>query len=90
MASNYKTFAQTPGVQSICPQACNLQGMFISAVTGTATVAIYDTNGVGTNVTIIQTFSPNITQCWYPMPCQTYNGLAVSVAATVNYTIMFD
>ncbi len=90
-AANYKNFttsSTTP--QSISANPAALQGIFVSSVTGSGTIAVFDDAGVGTSVTVVSAFVPNVTICWYPIPVQTRNGICVSVAATVTYTVFWD
>ncbi len=76
--------------QNISKNPAALVGVFVSAVTGSGTMSIFDDAGTGTSVTLISAFTPNVSICWYPMPIQARNGLNVSIAATVTYTICWD
>ena len=89
--SNFKNFtvsSTTP--QSITANPAQLIGVFVSSVTGSGTLAMFDDAGVGTSNTIVSAFVPNVSICWYPMPTQTRNGLCASVAATVTFTVFWD
>lgn len=76
--------------QNVSKFPANLVGVFISSVTGSGTVAIFDDAGTGTSVTMVASFIPNVSICWYPMPIQSRNGLNISIGATVVYTICWD
>lgn len=74
--------------QNICKFPSALQGVFISSATG-ATIAIFDDAGTGTSVTIVSSFTPGSIG-FYPIPVQSRNGLNVSVAGTITYTMIWD
>jgi hypothetical protein len=89
--ANFKTFtvsSTTP--QSISANPAALVGIFVSSVTGAGTIALFDDAGVGTSVTIVSAFIPNVSICWYPIPVQTRNGLCASIGATVTFTAIWD
>ena len=74
----------------------NLIGMFVSTNVGAGTVAIFD-SGISTvyTPTVIQSFVPNISQCWYPFGgtygIQCLNGINVSISAsTMTWTAVFQ
>ena len=74
----------------------NLIGMFVSTNVGAGTIAIFD-SGISTvfTPTVIQSFVPNISQCWYPFGgtygIQCLNGINVSVSAsTCTFTMVFQ
>ncbi len=75
--------------QEVSKFPCALQGVFVSTATG-ATVALFDATGTSANNPIISAFVPNASICWYPMPVQTRNGLNISVAGTITYTVFWD
>lgn len=85
---------QTPGNSNISKFPCSLQGIFISSVTGTATIAIFDSAGTDTASTAVAAFTPiapSGSMNWYSFGgMQMKNGINVSVAATVVYTIVYD
>lgn len=74
--------------QNIAKFPSALNGVFVSSATG-ATLAIFDDSGTGTSVTVIAAFTPTSVG-WYPMPVQTRNGLNVSIAGTITYTVVWD
>lgn len=65
-----------------------LQGVFISSATG-ATLAIFDANlSTVFSPALISSFTP-ASIGFYPMPFNAQNGLNVSIAGTITYTVAF-
>lgn len=88
-AANYTNVVNGSIAQNIAKNPTALVGIFVSSATG-ATVAVFDDSATGSGTTIVAAFTPNTTICWYPMPFQTRNGIAVSITGTCSYTVAFD
>lgn len=76
--------------QNVAKNPSALVGVFVSSVTGSGTIAIFDDSSTGTSVPLVASFIPNVSICWYPMPFQTRNGINISIGATVVYTVAWD
>ena len=80
----------------VATNASNLLGIFVSSNTGAGTIAIFD-SAVSTVFapTVIQSFVPNISVCWYPFGnpygIQCKSGINVSISAsTMTWTAVFQ
>lgn len=89
-AANYKQFTHSSTVVNITAQPMALVGIFVSSVTGSGTIALFDDSAIGTSNTVVSAMIPNVSICYYPVPAQLRNGLCASIAATVSYTVFLD
>ncbi len=66
-----------------------LGGIFVSSVSGSPTITVYDEATSGTTTKLIDTFTP-VAATWYPMPAHFRAGCNVVIGATVSCTVMFN
>ncbi|PXW28248.1 hypothetical protein [Paraburkholderia caballeronis] len=65
-----------------------LGGIFVSAATGTPTIAIYDDAADGVGTLLVDEFTPTPGQ-WIPLPFAFVNGLNIVIGGTVSATVGF-
>ena len=63
-----------------------LLGIWVSSVSGSPTITVYDDAATGTTVPLVTVFTP-IAATWYPMPFNVANGVYVVIGATVSCTV---
>lgn len=66
-----------------------LRGIFVSSVSGSPTITIYDDPAAGTAVKIVDTFAPVAGQ-FYSLPTKYKTGCNVVIVATCSVTIFFN
>jgi len=77
---------------NIKPMAGKLKGIFVSAASGTPTIAVYDSAAATTTNIILNTFTPvNATSYMLPLDgAYAKNGIYVVIGGTVNATIIYE
>jgi hypothetical protein len=63
-----------------------LAGIFVSSVSGTPTITVYDDPSTGTGNPIVAQFTP-VAGTWYDLPYKFGQGLFVAIGATVQCTV---
>ena len=68
-----------------------LKGIFVSAASNTPTITVYDTQTTGTDVKVLDTFTPvaAINYNFYD-GLNTANGLYVVISGTVKCTVYYE
>jgi ABC-type nitrate/sulfonate/bicarbonate transport system substrate-binding protein len=77
---------------NIKPMAGKLKGIFVSAASGTPTIAVYDSAAATTTSIILNTFTPAAATS-YVLPLDgayAKNGIYVVIGGTVNATIIYE
>ncbi len=88
VASDVGSFKQMSASANVKPFAGVLQGIFVSTVSGSPTLAIYDSASTTTTVPIIAQFIP-VAATFYPMKTTFATGLYVVVGGTVQCTVVY-
>lgn len=81
----YKVISATGNVS---PIRGDLIGIWVSAVSGSPTITIYDSATTTTSTPIATIFIP-VAATYYTIPASYINGLYIVIGGTVSATVMF-
>ncbi len=79
-------YAQIGSSTNILKGKGRLAGIFVSSVSGSPTITVYDDPATGTGNPIVAQFTP-VGATWYPLPYAFGQGLYVAIGATVSCTV---
>lgn len=66
-----------------------LRGIFVSSVSGSPTITVYDDPAAGTAIKIIDTFIP-VGSTFYALPAKYRTGCNVVIGGTVSCTVFYN
>ena len=91
MASSMQNYGSKPDISAsanICPTACNIGGIFVSSVTGSPTITIYDSATTTTTKKVVSSFVP-IAGIMYPFPLAMTDGIYIVITGTIVCNVLF-
>lgn len=74
---------------NVCPRQTDLIGIFVSSVTGSPTIVVYDSATTTTDDLVITAFIPTA-PVFYPIPVSLKNGINLVITGTLNCTVIFS
>lgn len=86
---NYHAKPDISASANICPRACNLGGIFVSSVTGSPTITIYDSGTTTTTKKVCSSFVP-IAGIFYPYPLAMTDGIYLEITGTLVCNVLFS
>ncbi len=85
---NVGMYKQISASGNINPASGSILGIFVSSVSGSPTITVYDSATTTTTAKIVDTFIP-VAATFYAMPASYASGLYVVIAATVSCTVFY-